>query len=205
MDSLRFLTHRAGVSVTETPPDALDRSAETIDPLFAQATVAQASPERPSRHHRRRRSRRRQRRQRLIALAAAVAVVAVVAVVALLLRHQPAKTTRTIGFFPATATTGGSRTWTHKDLDGQVIVVKESGTGDGAFVTTATGSLPKVIIDINAAYKTKGCVGGEAAYQQWNPVTPQAKAIPRYSVFARYAVDKGKALACAWAATIPTS
>ncbi len=97
-----------------------------------------------------------------------------------------------------------SSTWTYKDLKGQTVVVHSSSKGNTQFVDTPTGPMPYVIVNIDKAFATKGCEGGQAAYQQWNPVTPSALAIARFSAFTRYAVDKGKAMNCPWAAAIAT-
>lgn len=182
---------------------------DEVDPLFAQATVAQSSEFRRRRRHHR--SRRRQRRKWLLAgIGVAVVVIAAVGA-ALVLRHGSSTPAATGGFFPRTAAQAGAAaaaatpgTWTYKDLAGQPVIVKQTNAGTTRFVTTATGLIPLAVAGIDKDFTTKGCEGGQAAFQQWNPVTPSAKAVPRYSAFARYTVDKGKVMNCAWATAIPT-
>jgi hypothetical protein len=207
--------------VTDISPVGVDTSLDEVDPLFAQATVVQASEYR--RHHRHHhRSRRKQRRNRLILLWVIAAAVLAVGVGALALRQDDSTITTVtpVGFGSSTtaasaapvattaataATPASTATWTYKDLKGQTVTVKATDKGTTRFEDTPTGPMPSVIINIDKAFAAKGCVGGEAAYQQWNPVTPSALATPRYSAYTRYAVDKAKAMNCPWASSIPTA
>jgi hypothetical protein len=153
-----------------------------------------------------------------VTTAAIVAAVVVVLAVAALIavgaskKHKstaakPAATTTTTAkpttksTAKTTTTKKGPVTWTHKDLQGVVIVVSKGTSGSDRFVTLKNGTqVPAAVAAIDAIFFGKGCSGGKTIYETWKKQNGQSQASRnRMSAYAEYALEKGKASKCSWA------
>ncbi len=144
-------------------------------------------------------------------VAAVVVVLAVAALIAVGVARKsktaapkaPKATTTTTAKATGTSVKPAKITWTHTDLQGNVIVVSRGPSGSAAFIKAKNGTLlPAAVVAIDdAGTATDPCAAIDHLYQGWTKSSGTTQASKnRASAYAAYALEKGKAHNCSWAA-----